>query len=66
MTEYNKPYKHQDFANMITKKERLILERNAELFPDGPSNIALQLYDTYESVKNKTVSNRCIITYTVS
>ena len=51
---------------MITKKERLILERNAELFPDGPSNIALQLYDTYESVKNKTVSNRCITTYTVS
>lgn len=60
MVESQKPYKHEDFANMITKKERLILERNAELFPDGHSKIALEFYNTYETVKAKSVSSKIL------
>ena len=50
-----KRYTKDDYDNIILKKERLILQRNAELFPKGSSKKALDLYDTYESVKSKTV-----------
>ncbi|CAI2380330.1 unnamed protein product [Moneuplotes crassus] len=43
-------YTKKDFDNMILKKERLILEKNAELFPQGKCKIALELFDKYESI----------------
>ncbi|CAI2368886.1 unnamed protein product [Moneuplotes crassus] len=44
-------YTKKDYDNMILKKERLILEKNAELFPEGKCKIALELFDKYESIK---------------
>ena len=53
MVESYKKYTKEDYDNIILKKERLILERNADLFPDGQSKLALEFYNTYESVKSK-------------
>lgn len=50
-------YTKKDFDNMIQKKERLILERNAELFPEGKCKVALELFDKYESIRSTKGKN---------
>jgi hypothetical protein len=55
MIDSQKIYTKADFDNIIFKKERLILERNAELFPDGKSKHALELYHAHDTVKSKNV-----------
>jgi hypothetical protein len=56
MVDSQKKYTKGDYDNIILKKERLILERNAELFPEGQSKYALELFQTHETVKTKTVN----------
>lgn len=62
MVDSYKKYTKEDYDNIILKKERLILERNADLFPEGCSKLALELYNTYESVKSKV---RYILKYDI-
>lgn len=56
--ETQRKYTKEDFDNIIQKKERLILERNAELFPDGTSAKALDLYHVYNTLKKPIAESK--------
>jgi len=53
--QQHKVYTKTDYDNIIQKKERLILERFADLHPEGHSQLALQMYNTHESLKSMKV-----------